>query len=240
LAPAAAISVWEARQWRAASRYRLLKIASDPSETALEAGLRDHGLRFFAISEGAVAAARRPILLEKVDLSVRPIQCTQRPDAEAAPLREGLLESEVALILSASIKRERTTDQAPTRATRGGARLEDLFFVHIHLKKGPRPLEIDPRRTGFEGTDLASAHMSTREVVRLLAVAAPHDEAFRNIVPALSPAEDLSDDLAAMKKERKGASREPKVVVLDNLAQFREYSAWRGTVERERLKTSTP
>ncbi|MEO8501942.1 MAG: hypothetical protein ABI565_13575, partial [Vicinamibacteria bacterium] len=60
LAQACSISLWEARQWQAASRYRLLKVSADPTEGSLEAGLRTAGLTFFAIPEPAVSPGRNP------------------------------------------------------------------------------------------------------------------------------------------------------------------------------------
>ena len=41
----------------------------------------------------------------------------------------------------------------------------------------------------------------------------------------------LNCNAAPKKKEGK----EPKIAVLDNVAQFREYSAWRGAIERSSL-----
>ena len=76
--------------------------------------------------------------------------------------------------------------------------------------------------------------MRTLELVRRLGATISHDEAFRNIVPALSPGVDPLTDLSGMRESRpKG--KEPKTVILDNVAQFREYSAWRAAVERARL-----
>lgn len=235
LALAASVSPWEARQWQAASRYRLLRITSEAEGSALEARLEEKGVPIFRIDERVVAPARTPIPIESVDLASSPLQCALRRHEESAPTRATLLENEVALIISASIKRERVREQQASRRPRTDTRLEDILVVHIHLRAEPRPLEIDPRRTGFEGADLASAHMGTLELVRRLSTAASHDTSFRNIVPALSPGEDGSGDLAGLKKPAKAGAKEPKVVVLDNLAQFREYSAWRGAVEKDRL-----
>src|SRR5262245_50962920 len=39
IAEACSVSVWEARQWRAASRYRLLKVSTEPANGPLESGL---------------------------------------------------------------------------------------------------------------------------------------------------------------------------------------------------------
>jgi hypothetical protein len=234
LAQACSISAWEARQWQAASRYRLLKVGAESPDGTLEAGLKESGLTFFSVPEQTVAPGRNPVVLESIDLSATPLQCTLRHDAEAPPKRRALPEQDVTLVISAFIKRERVRDLASLRAP-ADARMEDALLVHLHLVNEARPWEIDPHRTGYEGAHLASAHLSTRELVRRLSAKAPHDDAFRNIVPALAPGADPLSDFAGLKKTAKGASKELKIVVLDNVAQFREYSAWRGAVERERL-----
>jgi hypothetical protein len=57
------------------------------------------------------------------------------------------------------------------------------------------------------------------------------DDAFRRLPPALAPAPPAGGRLArAGETPREGAPKEGGV--LDNLAQFRFYSAWRGAAER--------
>lgn len=230
LAEACSLSAWEARQWQAASRYRLVRVSSEPESGPLESGLKDKGLDLLVVPEETVARSRNPILLESIDISATPVQCTLREDAEGPSSRRELPELDVALIVSASIKRERVRDRV-SRRTRPDTRLEDAWIVHLHMRSEARPWEIDPRRVGYKGAGLASAHMRTVELVRRLSANAPHDEAFRNIVPALSPGADDSIEVIGLKTARKPAGKEPKPVVLDNLAQFREYSAWRGAIE---------
>lgn len=235
LAEACSISVWEARQWQASSRYRLLKVTTEFPGGPLEASLKENRLAFFALPEPMVSPLRRPTMVESIDLSVQPIQCALRPDPESAPTRRECPEDEVALIVSATIRREKVKEQASLKAP-PDTRLEDAFLVHLHLKNEPQPWEIDPRRTAFEGVSLASAHMNTRELVRRLSLRAPHDDAFKNVVPALSPGEDPTTGLQVLKKPRGRDDQKQKPVVLDNVSQFREYSAWRGAVEKERLR----
>ncbi len=230
LAEACSVSAWEARQWQAASRYRLVRVSSEPEDGPLESALKSRGLDLLVVGEETVARSRNPILLESVDVSATPVQCTLRHEAEGPPSRQELSERDVALIVSASIKRERVRDPTSLRA-RTNTRLEDAWLVHLHLRSETRPWEIDPRRTGYKGAGLASAHMCTLELVRRLSAAAPHDEAFKNIVPALSPGVDDSAEAIGLKRAPKPTGKEPKPVVLDNLAQFREYSAWRGAME---------
>lgn len=235
LARTCSISIWEARQWQAASRYRLLKVSTETPDGPLESSLRDNRLTFFGLPEPVVSPLRKPTLVESIDLSVEPIQYTLRADPESAPERREGPESEVALIVSASIRREKVREQASLKAP-ADTRLEDAFLVHLHLRNEPQPWEVDPRRTAYEGVSLASAHMNTRELVRRLSLSAPHDDAFKNVVPALSPGEDPTDGLQGLKKPGKRGDPKSKTVVLDNVLQFREYSAWRGAVEKERLR----
>lgn len=231
LAEACTMSVWDARQWQAASRYRLLRVMLEPQVGEPLAALRAKGLKPLVVHGDVVARARSPISIESIDVSASPLQCTLREEAEGAVSRKELSEPEIALIISAPIKRERQKEQRSR--PRQDTRLEEAWLVHVHLRHETRPWEIDPRRTAYEGTGLASAHMRTLELVRRLSTVAPLDEAFKNIVPALSPGADPSNELAGLQSTRaKPRDKDQKTVVLDNVTQFREYSAWRGALER--------
>jgi len=231
LAEACGMSVWDARQWQAASRYRLLRVMLEPQVGEPLAALRAKGLQPFVVHGDVVAQARSPIPVESIDNSALPLHCTVREEPEGVVSRKELSEPEIALIISAPIKRERQKEQRSR--PRQDTRLDEAWLVHVHLRHETRPWEIDPRRTAFEGPGLASAHMRTLELVRRLSVAAPFDEAFKNIVPALSPGADPSNELAGLQGSRtKPRDKEQKTIVLDNVTQFREYSAWRGALER--------
>lgn len=231
IAEACGVSGWEARQWQAASRYRLVRVSTEPADGPLESGLRARGLRVLIVPDEIVARSRNPIPLESIDPFADPAQCTIREDPEAPPQRRALREQDLALIVSASIKRERVKEAASRRAP-ADTRLEDAWLVHLHLRGEARPWEIDPLRTAYEGAGLASAHIRTLDLVRRLQACAPHDEAFKNVVPALSPGADPLSGLESFASStNKNKGKEPKVVVLDNVAQFREYSAWRGAIE---------
>jgi hypothetical protein len=233
VAAACSVSIWEARQWRAAAGFRLVKVSAEPMDGPLERGLRDQGVSFFVIPEDRVARSRIPVPLESIDFSRIPAHCSLRPDPDTEPVRRDLPESDLALIVSASIKRERVKEQTSPKKS-ADARLEDAWVVHLHLKGEARPWEVDPRRTSYAGVGLASAHMNTQELVRRLSATVSHDETFKNMVPALSPGVDPVGDLVALKTATRTAAKQPMRVVLDNLAQFREYSAWRGAIEEAR------
>lgn len=231
IADACGVSAWEARQWQAASRYRLVRVSTEPADGPLESGLKAKGLRVFIVPDATVARSRNPIPLESIDPLADPLQGTVREDPESPPSRRALRPEDLSLIVSAAIKREKVKDAAPRRSP-ADTRLDDTWLVHLHLKGEARPFEIDPQRTAYEGVGLASAYMRTLELVRRLQAFAPHDDAFKNVVPALSPGADPLNGLESFSSgtdKKKG--KEPKVVVLDNVAQFREYSAWRGAIE---------
>lgn len=230
IAEACGVSPWEARQWQAASRYRLIRVSAEPADGPLESGLKAAGLRVLIVPDETVARSRNPIPIESIDSLAEPAQCTVREDPETPPSRRDLRAGDLALIVTASIRREKVKDETPRR-TPADSRLEDAWLVHLHFKAGARPWEIDPLKTAYEGAGPASAYMRTLELVRRLQAFAPHDDAFKNMVPALSPGADPRTALASFAPANQKKSKEPKVVVLDNVAQFREYSAWRGALE---------
>lgn len=229
IAESCRVSIWQARQWQAASRYRLVKVSSDPDDPDV-AHLKESGLRPIVVSEVAVARLRHPLAVDSIDVSSRPPRWALRDDPEAEPTWRTLDEKNLGLVVSAPIRRERVQDST-TPQNRRVVRLEDAWLVHLYIRGEERPWEIDPLRTGFEGFSLASAHMATLDLVRRLSALAPYDDAFKNIVPALAPGLDSLEDVAGLKRSSTKTGKEPKAVALDNVIQFREYSAWRGAVE---------
>lgn len=229
IAEACGVAPWQARQWQAASRYRLVKVSSGPDDPGV-LELREHGLSPILVPEEEVARARHPMAVDSIDLSSTPSRCAVREDSETEPTWRTLDEKELGLVISAPIRRERIQDQAATR-NRAPGRIEDAWLVHLYIKGDARPWEIDPMRTGFEGSGVASAHMSTLDLVRRLSATAPFDDGFKNVVPALSPALDPPENLASPKSSSRRTGPASKVLFMDNVTQFREYSAWRGAVE---------
>jgi hypothetical protein len=63
-----------------------------------------------------------------------------------------------------------------------------------------------------------------------LGTTVPVDDGFRRLAPALAPAAPDAGAAARLQDALRGADR--TAAILDNLAQFRFYSAWRGAVER--------
>ena len=233
IAQGCGVSIWEARQWQAASPYRLLRISDEPANGATETALRESGLAFFVVAEEAVTRSRNPVRVESIHATADSVLCTIRDDEEAPPARKTFSRDDVVLIVSGLIRREKVKEQVLRRPP-VETRLEDAWLVHFHLKTDERPWEIDPGRTAFEGEGLASANMRTLDLVRSFSTTVPYDEAFKNIVPALTPAADPRSELSAFKRDPQAPKKELKIVVLDNSGQFKEYSAWRGRVEMMR------
>lgn len=224
IADALTISAWEARQWLAGPRYRLIRVASASEGFADPAGLRVH-----VLEEERIARARNPILVAAVDDDAPALVCQIRPDPEGPPVRREISVEAIRLIVSAPIRRERPPDStAPRRPS--SVRLEDGLFVHLHIEGETRPLEIDPRRTVFEGAGSPSAYMRTLALLRRLAEAVPHDDTFRFVVPALAPSPDTDRDLDGLRKAATRPTKEPRKPTHDNASQFRAYSAWRGVL----------
>jgi hypothetical protein len=222
LAELGGVSLWQARQWQSATRYRLLRVSAEDADS----GGKDPRV-VHRVSEKDVAPRRTPVAVETVDAAAAwALAIRDDPDTKAT--RRILRPQDVLLIVSAPIKREKADRSAGRK--RMDNRLEDNWLVHLHVRGEARPWEIDPLRTAFEGSAQASAHMSTLELVRRFAETVPHEEGFRTFVPALAPGEDPLTDMKNLHSKGKEA-KDSKIIVLDNVAQFREYSAWRSALE---------
>lgn len=224
------ISPWEAQQWQIASSFRLVRIAPEGRHEAMEAPLVA-SRHLHTIPEKIVTESRTPRFVEFVGASPGTLALSLEDPETLTARRLELEPSAVLLIVSGPIKREKVREAASYKKP-SDTRLDDGWLIHLHTRDDPRPLEIDPGRTKFETSGPASAHMLSLELVRRLENAAVHDAFFRNVVPALSPGADPLDELREMASAKKGGAKEPKRVVLDNMAQFREYSAWRAAIER--------
>ena len=229
IAQACRVSIWQARQWQGSSRYRLLKVCSRADDQEVSQ-LENGGLSPILVSEEAVARLRFPRAVDSIDVSTSPSRYALRDLENAEASWRALDEKSVFLLVSAPIRRERVRSST-TAQNRPAGRMEDAWLVHLHVEGDERPWEIDPLRTSFEGSTLASAHMSTLDLVRRLSATIPYDDSFKNVVPALAPGIDPLAELGDLRSPRKKGGQEQKAVVLDNVAQFREYSAWRGAVE---------
>jgi hypothetical protein len=155
---------------------------------------------------------------------------------------------ELLIVVTGSITRERQASaERPKVET---ATPVPSWCVHLHRLSDPRPLEIDASsfEPGFAPT--GSTQLELLAWLDEFAQGIPRDDAFRQLTPALAPAEAPAPsalaavDLlharpraatgAAALRARRASAAAGERVVLDNLAQFRFYSGWRAAVERRR------
>jgi hypothetical protein len=138
--------------------------------------------------------------------------------------------AELLLLVTGTIQRE-ITDVPKAKRQRLGQLQPGLRF-HFHLHREARPLELDPDSFALdEPPAVPSAPLL--EVRAWMAALSPPptvDEGFKDVTPALSAAPAPEPSLRAAL----GAvtPRDPDVTVLDNLRQFRFYSAWQAAVAR--------
>jgi len=189
------------------------------------------GIRATALPESDVRRGTRPIVATGGRLE---------GGSFLARHEGGLLRLEdacVLLVVQGTIAREYTAVAGARRA--GTATLEPGCRIHVHFREPSVPLEMDPGNFDFGDSLLGRSSLLT--LLEWLASAAPRapvDNEFRRQAPALAPEEpDASGPAAAARllsrpvpRGRKGAAP----AILDNGAQFRFYSAWRGAAERRR------
>ena len=219
------ISPYEARQWARRGGYHLQRVAAAADAAAYRERLAAEGIAAFTFDEATVRAAAEPepALGGRFDgqaLGVR------TPGGSIAVTAADLL-----LVVKGPITREHLPRESLRWART--ATLDPGFRFHLHRRDQPRPVEIDPAT--FDLGAHRARESSLLEIagwITALAAAMPVDDGFRRITPALSPAAPATGPAARLEDAlRSGAARPP--TVLDNVAQFRFYSAWRGATERK-------
>ena len=115
------------------------------------------------------------------------------------------------------------------------ASLDPGYRFHLHTWADQRPIELDPAGFEFDDPPLSgSSLMEIQGFVEAVTGRCPVDDSFRREHPALGVAAPGSTPLDAAKASRQ-ASRprgQQERLILDNAAQFRFFSAWRGTLQR--------
>jgi hypothetical protein len=223
LPAAVGISPYEAGQWARRGGYHLHRAAAAADAAAEQARLAAQGIAAFTIDEASVrdAAQPEPALGGRFDgraLHVR------------TPGGGGVIAgADLLLVVKGPIAREHPTKEILRFVP--AATLEPGYRFHLHRRDPPRPLEIDPAAFDF-GAHRAreSSLLEIAGWIAALAAAAPVDDGFRRIAPALAPAARAAG-AAARPEDALRTSAAP--AILDNVAQFRFYSAWRGAVERQ-------
>jgi hypothetical protein len=227
LAHALALASTEAALRARRGGWQLLRIA-EPTAAEIEAArLAQAGLRAVLVPEADARASTSPVVAlggtrTEAGLHLRTAEGDVRLEA-----------SDLLLVVQGPIAREYQTSQE-VRRTRT-ATLEAGYRFHLHRRRDPRPLELDPG--GFDFGLAAAGSSSLLQLttwVRDLAAGRTVDEGFRRLPPELGVAEAAATGplAAADALSARPAGRSDAPLVLDNLRQFRFYSGWRAAVER--------
>src|SRR5262245_8594249 len=232
LGRALGLPLFEAGQRAARGGFDLLRTLPPARAEELAAELREAGLVVHLVPE---TEARRPPSPTRGGAFEEGRLRLLTHEGKAVVGRDDLL-----LVVKGPIVREY---QAPAEGagltwspTQFGHRVRTAslpggYLVHLHLRRGPPPFELDPDNFEFGA---ASRQGSLHELaLGLESLGAPTDDGFKRLVPALAPAADDRTGVAAATRALVHASGKG-APVLDNVAQFRLYSGWRGTVERQR------
>ena len=192
------------------------------------------GLRVVCLPEATVRAGCDPVFAEGGD-----------PEAGAFVLRGGkaptvIRPADVALVVWGTIRREYQAAITPKprkgRRAPSPERPEELEVFHLHTHSRPQPLEIDALTFEFRPRPPLDPRLpALRDGLARLSGTVPIDRDFRFETPALTfsnAAQGEGDSaLRAALGARSQGSREG-LTLLDNLPQFRFFSAWRGLLAR--------
>ena len=219
------LSSYEAGQWARRGGYQLHRALVPADAVAERERLAARGIAAFACDEADVRAAAEPEPAVGGGFDGAFLRVRTRGGAVVVAAAELLL------VVKGPIAREHPTNENlrfPRIAT-----LDPGFRFHLHRRDHLRPMEIDPAAFDF-GAHRAgeSSLLEIAGWIGALTASVPVDDGFRRITPALAPV--LPPAGAASKPEDAlRTSALPPPAILDNLAQFRFYSAWRGAVERQ-------
>jgi hypothetical protein len=224
LAAGLALSSFEAAQRVKRGGWQLHRIVPAEEVDREADRLARAGLRVLALPESEVRAAR-PLIAAGGFWTGEAL--TLR--TEVGPLAVGA--GDLVLVVRGPIAREYVT---PAKARRfRTATLDQGYRFHLHRRDDPRPLELDPAAFDFGLSSLTeSSLLLLSSWVEKAAAGVPVDVAFRRETPALAPAAPETGGITAALHGPADARKEDAAQVLDNVEQFRFYSAWRGCAAR--------
>jgi hypothetical protein len=192
------------------------------------ARLREAGIAAWALPEAEVKGA----LLPRAASRGGPAAGGLRLVAERSDVR--LTARDLLLVVKGPIVREYQAAESKARRLRT-AGLEPGYRFSLHVHTDPRPLELDPAEFDFGSSSQGvSALLQLAGWIADLAAGVPVDDEFRRLPPALGAALPAHGVAAALDGRSQHRGREEGRAILDNLAQFRFYSAWRAAVQRRR------
>ncbi len=228
LGAALGIGAYEAGQLARRGGWQELRALPPAEALALAGRLRAAGARAEVVPEADGRRAARPLLVQGGGFEGGSLAL----DTGAGPI--GLLPAELLLIVRGPITREYQAQEAPGWRALRRVRVNNPqpgYRFHLHRRADPVPLELDPAEFAFR-SPRASAHLELGAWCDALArdgVAV--DDGFRKLPVALALVAAREE---AAKGARPGVQHREKESdrLLDNLVQFRAYSAWRGALER--------
>jgi hypothetical protein len=224
LVVALGLSSYEAAQWARRGGFQLHR-AMAPGEAEVERErIAAHGVPAFTCAEAAVRAAAEPepVLGGAFDGAALRLRAPRATLVLSA--------ADLLLVVKGAITREHPVKE-DLRFART-ATLEPGFRFHLHRRAHGRPVEIDPAAFDFGAARAAeSSLLEISEWIAALARSVPVDDGFRRITPALAPVIPVPGAGSRPEDALRTSPTAPPAI-LDNLAQFRFYSAWRGAVER--------
>jgi hypothetical protein len=235
VAAALGLAPYEAAQRVRRGGFQLHRVLPEAEADAEARRLERAGLTVLFASAEAVRAASQPIVL--VGGRLLPERLVGRTAGGSLEL----VASDLLLVVRGPIRREYQAQPRPHKIR--SASLTQGYRFHLHRLSAPQPVELDPE--GFEFDDAAGAVASSLLRVAgwldVLARGVAVDEAFRALPPALGAAQEEGPARldAARALSARGAAEGRAAgerIVLDNVRQFRAYSAWRGVVERLRAR----
>jgi hypothetical protein len=225
VAGALAVSAFEAAQRARRPGWQLHRIVAAEDAAGEAERMGRAGIRVRVLPETEVRAASRPLPVVGGSLADDGLHLRAGAGPPVTARAQDLL-----LVVRGPITRE-YLPAARFRRVRT-ATLEPGHRFHLHRRDDPRPLELDPASFDFGPTLAESSLLLLSSWIETAAAGVPVDDGFRREAPALAPAAPAADGVAAAlgsAGQRRGQD-EPQV--LDNLEQFRFYSAWHACVLR--------
>jgi hypothetical protein len=206
--------------------WQLLRIAARAAAEEQARRLDEAGLVAALVTEAEVRTASRPVVVLGGEWTARELSLR----TSEGPLR--LETPALMLVVQGPIAREYQTSQEVKRSRT--ATLEGGYRFHLYRHGEPRPVELDPGAFDFgAAASAASSRLQLSSWVQELGAGVSLDDGFRRLPPELGVAHAAAGGpLAAADALGVRGGRGEATLVLDNLRQFRFYSAWRGALER--------
>jgi len=226
LARALGLAAAEAAHRARRGGWQLLRIAEPAAAEAEARRLGEAGLSVALVAEAEVRKATRPVMALGGEWTGH--EMSLRTSEGALRLQSGGL----MLVVQGPIAREYQTSPQVKRSRT--ATLEGGYRFHLHRHGEARPVELDPGAFDFGAAAAGrSSLLQLSGWVQALSAGLRVDDAFRRLPPELGVAEAAGGPLAAANALGvRPVGRGEAALVLDNLRQFRFYSAWRAALER--------